>query len=162
MIKSHRQFPGGGKFSKQHFGNYLTTSGSRIPTIHDGFHIRVVFRPWHDLWRFLAYSFPASPCSPSMVASSPRHITATSACSTDSFTCSVVRTPTSQLRCGPCQSCATLFICKFCNFPKVPAWQTGTGNYHNIVCPRCGAEYSRSGLRIPLYEDRLLPVMPVH
>ena len=46
MIKSHRQFPGGGKFSKQHFGNYLTTSGSRIPTIHDGFHIRVVFRPW--------------------------------------------------------------------------------------------------------------------
>lgn len=46
MIKSHRQFPGGGKFSKQHFGNYLTTSGSRIPTIHNGFHIRVVFRPW--------------------------------------------------------------------------------------------------------------------
>ena len=91
-----------------------------------------------------------------------KHITATSACSTDSFTCSVVRTPTSQLRCGPCQSCATLFICKFCNFPKVPAWQTGTGNYHNIVCPRCGAEYSRSDLRIPLYEDRLLPVMPVH
>jgi hypothetical protein len=64
MIKSHRQFPGGGKFSKQHFGNYLTTSGSRIPTIHDGFHIRVVFRPWQIYgasWHIHSWHRPVLP-----------------------------------------------------------------------------------------------------